>query len=956
MQPHKMDYQALPAEYRRFFDNVRHFISEDRLIIDPLRTLAYGTDASFYRLNPKMVIKARSLEEVSGLLKLAGAEKIPVTFRTAGTSLSGQAVSDSVLVLLAGGWRGFKILNEGHRIALEPGVIGASANQFLARYGRKIGPDPASIATAMIGGIAANNASGMCCGTSENSYKTVESMKVILADGSLLDTGDPSSRDRFMQTHATLLAELTKIREEILRDPELENRIREKYRIKNTTGYGLNSLVDYADPIDILLHLMIGSEGTLGFIAEITYRTVVEHVHKASALVIFPDIHRAGIATQMLARSKKASAVEMMDRASLRSVENKKGMPAILKTLSESAAALLVETRAGSQAELDDQIRFLEALLSEVETVSPVQFTAVKAEYETFWDIRRGLFPAVGAARKTGTTVVIEDVAFKIEQFADATVDLQNLLRKHGYHEGIIFGHALDGNVHFVFTQNFDEPTEVTRYQAFMDEVTELVVKKYDGALKAEHGTGRNIAPFVEAEWGTKAHGLMKRIKRAFDPDGILNPGVIITEKPNSHLDNLKALPAAHEIVDKCIECGFCEPKCPSKELTLSPRQRTVLQREISALKRSLGRSGENPDRLKRLEDDYEYMGNDTCATCGLCATSCPVGIDTGKFTKHLRAEQKSPIEKGRAQFLADHYSLFVRGARTALTAASFARAVLGSSGLKLVSDGLHATVGTPQWIPEIPKKPKLPSFRDTSYGFAQKVVYFPSCISRSMGPAASDPDQRSIPDVTLSVLKKAGFDVIFPQSLGKLCCGLTFDSKGFPEQAAQKLKELETELLACSENGRYPILSDTSPCTYRMKGGLDPRLKLYDTVEFAFEFLLKSLELHPVDETIAVHVTCSSTKLGLAEKFKAVAQACAKNVVMPTDVGCCGFAGDKGFTHPELNESALRSLKASVSKPECACSSGYSNSRGCEVGLSHHSGIPYQSIMYLLDRASVRQ
>ena len=648
----RRDYFALPERYRVFWDQAAEFIPPVNLACDPFQTLTFGTDASFYRLVPKIVVQVRTRQEVSRLLGIAAQLRLPVTFRAAGTSLSGQAGSDSILLVLAGGWRAHAIHDGGGKITLEPGIIGAQANALLARYGRKIGPDPASIASCMIGVSAANNASGMCCGTSQNSYQTVDSMRVILWDGTLVDTADPQSRLQLIERHPQLVNGLTAIRDEIAADPELAERIRQKYRIKNTTGYALNSFVDFHDPIDILLHLMIGSEGTLGFIAEITYRTVPDHRYKASTLVIFPDIANASRGIQRL-KAGPVAAAEMMDRASLRSVEDKPGMPPYLKALGSDACALLIETRAADPDSLSRQIPEIKELLAPIPALFPVEFTDQRVEYERLWDVRRGLFPAVGAARRVGTTVVIEDVAFPIHHLADATVELQKLLQRHGYSEGIIFGHALDGNLHFVFTQDFGTPEEVLRYERFVG----------DGSLKGEHGTGRNMAPFVELEWGAKAYRLMKRIKSLFDPLELLNPGVLINDNRRIHLENLKPLPAAHQIIDKCIECGFCEVRCPSREITTTPRQRIVIRREIARL----AANGSDRRRLRRLERDYRYLGDETCATDSLCATACPVSIDTGKYTKYFRAQRHGRASSAVARALSSHYGKAHAALRTGL-------------------------------------------------------------------------------------------------------------------------------------------------------------------------------------------------------------------------------------------------------------------------------------------------
>ncbi|GAD62361.1 D-lactate dehydrogenase [Aquipseudomonas alcaligenes] len=574
---------SLPAA---FLADVHRLIPRERLFDDPLSTLAFGTDASFYRLIPQLVVRVESETEVVRLLELASAQRVPVTFRAAGTSLSGQAISDSVLIVLGDSWNGRDIRANGAQIRLQPGVIGAQANAWLAPLGRKIGPDPASINAAKIGGIVANNSSGMCCGTAQNSYKTLAGLRVVLADGSVLDSEDPVSIAAFRQSHRVLLDTLAELGRQTRANTALADKIRHKYRLKNTTGFSLNALVDFDEPIDILNHLMVGSEGTLGFISAVTYDTVPEHPHKASALIVFPTVESCCQAVPLL-KQQPVSAVELLDRRSLRSVENMQGMPEWVRSLSSGACALLIESRAATQSLLHEQIGRIMASIAHFPVEKQVDFSEDPAVYNQLWKIRKETFPAVGAVRQTGTTVIIEDVTFPVERLAEGVNRLIELLEKHRYDEAILFGHALEGNLHFVFTQGFDDPVQVARYEAFMQDVAQLVAVEFGGALKAEHGTGRNMAPFVELEWGSEAYQLMWTIKRLFDPQGILNPDVVLSEDPQIHLKHLKPLPAADEIVDKCIECGFCEPVCPSKGLTLTPRQRIVIWRDIQARKRA---------------------------------------------------------------------------------------------------------------------------------------------------------------------------------------------------------------------------------------------------------------------------------------------------------------------------------------------------------------------------------
>jgi D-lactate dehydrogenase len=784
----------------------------------------------------------------------------------------------------------------------------------------------------------------MCCGTAQNSYHSLAGMRLVLADGSVLDTEDPLSITRFFASHADLLEALAELGRQTRANSALAAKIRHKYRLKNTTGLSLNALVDYDQPIDILSHLLVGSEGTLGFISAVTYNTVPDHPHKASALLVFPDVESCCRAVTLL-KQQPVSAVELLDRRSLRSVQDKPGMPEWVKGLSDSACALLIESRAASQSLLHEQLQLIMAAIAHFPLEKQVDFSEDPVVYNLLWKIRKDTFPAVGAVRQTGTTVIIEDVTFPIEQLAEGVNRLLALFDKHGYDEAIIFGHALEGNLHFVFTQAFETPEQIARYEAFMQDVAQLVAVEFGGSLKAEHGTGRNMAPFVELEWGADAYQLMWQIKRLLDPQGILNPDVILSEDRDIHLKNLKPLPAADAIIDKCIECGFCEPVCPSKGLTLSPRQRIVIWRDIQAKKRA-------GIDTRELEAAYQYQGIDTCAATGLCAQRCPVGINTGDLVRQLRGRDAN--NQRSADWLANNFRRAMQGTRVMLHVANGARRLMGAPLLSRTSAALSKVSQgrVPQWTPAMPQPVQrlhLP-MTNADADARPRVVYLAACVSRAMGPAATDSEQIPLLDKTRALLEKGGFQVVFPAELDNLCCGQPFASKGYSEQADRKKQELIDALLKASRGGLDPIYCDTSPCTLRLiQDGLDARLKLHDPVKFIREQLLDRLDITPQDKPVAVHVTCSTQHLGEAQGLIDIVRRCTSEVVIPEGIQCCGFAGDKGFTTPELNGHALRSLKSAV----LYCEEGISTSRTCEIGLSQHGGIDYHGLVYLLDRVS---
>ena len=824
----------------------------------------------------------------------------------------------------------------------------------------------------MVGGIVMNNASGMNCGTHANSDKVLLSARIILPDGTLLDTGDSVSRAAFEVTHRDFIRRICTLRDEVRADEKLAERIRYKYSIKNVTGLNLLPFVRFDDPFDIITHLMVGSEGTLAFLSQVTMQTEYDYPFKASAMLYFKTIKdacRAVVAMKKLTDSNGewiVKGAELLDWKSLASVSDPiflkyKGevcsspLPGVEPGDETGLTAVLTETKARSAEELKRNISGIECCLSDFQTYTPVRFTDKPEEYSQYWAIRSGIFPSVGGTRKPGTTCLIEDVAFHIEDLPEATAELQQLIARHGYEDACIYGHALEGNYHFILNQSFSSDAEVKRYEDLMNDVKTLVVDRYDGSLKAEHGTGRNMAPFVRYEWGDAAYEVMKAVKKLFDPKGLLNPGVIFNDDPKCHIKNFKPLPlipldteSPVAKVNRCIECGFCEVNCLSCGFTLSSRQRIVLQREIARLRQN----GEDPERLSLLEKQYRYPGNQTCAGDGLCSMSCPMGINTGDLTHVIRQEEIPQGSFGYkiGNFAANHFAGIKSTLRPVLGLADFGHSVLGTKAMSSITKGMHNAFGIPLWTPAMPKAFKINSQLSTPAPRQNKVVYFPSCINQTMGLPKKSPVEQALVSKMIALLQKGGYEVIFPKNMEKLCCGTIWESKGMLDIADRKTAELEAALWEASEQGRYPVLCDQSPCLHRMRETIR-RMKLYEPAEFIYTFLRDKLVFTPIDRPVAIHITCSMRKMGLADTIIALARLCSTKVIVPEEVGCCGFAGDRGFTYPELNAYALRKLRPQIEA--AGVSIGYSNSRTCEIGLTTNSGIPYVSIAYLVDQCT---
>ena len=714
---------------------------------------------------------------------------------------------------------------------------------------------------------------------------------------------------------------------------------------------------------------MVGSEGTLAFLSQVTMKTEYDYPCKASAMLYFKTIKdacRAVVAMKKLTDNNGGWIVkgaELLDWKSLASVSDpiflkyrgeicSSPLPGIEPGDETGLTAVLTETKACTDEELKRNIGAIEHCLSHFRTYTPVRFTDKPEEYSQYWAIRSGIFPSVGGTRKPGTTCLIEDVAFHIEDLPEATAELQQLIARHGYEDACIYGHALEGNYHFILNQSFGSDAEVKRYEELMNDVKTLVVDKYDGSLKAEHGTGRNMAPFVRYEWGDSAYEVMKAVKKLFDPQGLLNPGVIFNDDPKCHIKNFKPLPlipldakSPAAKVNRCIECGFCEVNCLSCGFTLSSRQRIVLQREIARLRQN----GDAPERLALLEKQYLYPGNRTCAGDGLCSMSCPMGINTGDLTHIIRQEELPQGSLGykAGNFAANHFAGIKSALRPILGLADLGHSILGTKAMSSITKGMHNALGIPLWTPAMPKPYK---FKPKELKAGNKVVYFPSCINQTMGLPKKSPVEQPLVNKMIALLQKGGYEVIFPKNMEKLCCGTIWESKGMLDIANRKTTELEAALWEASEEGKYPVLCDQSPCLHRMRSTIQ-KMKLYEPAEFIYTFLRDKLSFTPIDRPIAVHITCSMRKMGLADTIIALARLCSTKVIVPEEVGCCGFAGDRGFTHPELNAYALRKLRPQIEAAGIGI--GYSNSRTCEIGLTTNSGIPYVSIAYLVDQCT---
>jgi D-lactate dehydrogenase len=946
-----------PAGLRR---DLEELLGPERVLHRVLDLVRYASDASLYRLLPQVVVLARDEHDVARVLGYGRRAGIPVTLRAGGTSLNGQAQGGGILIDVRRHFRGIRVEADGARVRVRPGTVLGHVNRALARHQRRVGPDPASTDYATVGGVIANNSGGMRCGVTQDAYSTLRSLTFVLASGTTIDSADDDAAERFARHEPELARGLAEIRDEIRADADLVARIRRKFQIKNTTGYRLCAFLDADEPVKIFEKLLVGSEGTLAFVAEAVLDTVPHGRLTSTALLFFADIDAAvAPVTELVAAG--AGAVELMVNPTLIAAAYAlPGIPQAWRELPPEGASLLVELRSSDADELAELEVRARAALEGVTLSEPARFTRDAEETETFWRVREGMQGIVGAMRTQGTSLVIEDVCVPPARIAESARDIQALLGKHGFLQGVA-GHASAGNLHFLLTPALADPADRARYEAFMADLVELIVDRYDGSLKAEHGTGRNMAPYVEHEWGTKATELMWRIKRLADPEGVLNPDVVLSTDPEVHLRHLKSTPAIEDIANAnaCIECGFCEPVCPSRDLTTTPRQRIVLRREMA-------RQPAGSAVQRALVEQYAYDGIETCAVDGSCRLACPVGIDTGKLVKDLRRREHSAAAQRAGVRVAHRFAAAERAARGALRAGGAVARVTGDPALGAVTGAVRRLAGqelVPRWTSAVPRA--APARLPATQRAGAAAVYMPACINRIFGLSRhADPDSvpLTVAQALVEVSRRAGQPVWIPPDVPGHCCATPWSSKGLSDGHAVMSARVADALWRWTDGGELPVVIDANSCAQglaeEVPGALDEQrreqlagIEVIDSVRWAQEHLLAGLEVHRRLGAVAVHATCSARHLALVPQLTELVAAVADEAIVPLSGGCCGFAGDRGLLHPELTAAATRLEAAELQGRELdACASA---NRTCEIGLEQATGRPWTSVIQLLERAT---
>ncbi len=936
-----------PIAADALLEDLRTWCGRDAVVDSELEHRALAHDASHYLLQPAAVVRPRSAADMGNLFRAVSRHGLGLTFRSGGTSLSGQAVTDQVLVDVRRNFRAVEVLDGGRRVRVQPGATVRQVNARLAPHGHKLGPDPASEAACTIGGVVANNSSGMACGTRANTYRTLESMVVVLPSGTTVDTAAPDADARLRALEPALHEGLLRLRERVRADPASVRTIEQQFSMKNTMGYGLNSFLDHDEPVRILEHLLIGSEGTLGFVAEAVFRTVPILPFASTGLLVFPDLASATRTVPALVGTRSAT-VELLDATSLK-VSQRTGLaPAqIMDVDVDEHAALLVEYQGATPEEERELSSAAGELFRSLDLAAPAALTDDPAARAALWTVRKGLYTTVAGNRPSGSNALLEDVVVPVPELGETCEQLTALFDAHGYRDSVIFGHAKDGNVHFMLNEHFDRPDRLARYERFTQDMVALVLE-HRGSLKAEHGTGRNMAPFVRRQYGDELYDVMVQLKRLVDPAGLLNPGVLLNEDPAVYVRDLKTVPAVEQEVDRCVECGYCEPVCPSKDLTLTPRQRIVGRREIAAAE-------ERGDAAlaARLRAEYDYEGLQTCAVDGMCVTACPVLINTGDLVRRLRAEDHSRVADAGWGLAARAWGATTTGAGLGLTAAKALPAVLPAAATAVARVALGAE-HVPQYKDQLPGGgPARPRRQDPG----AEAVFFPACINTMFGPPGGEGLTAS--QAFLALCDRAGVRVTVPEGVGSLCCGTPWKSKGLPSGWATISERTLAALWEASGQGALPVVCDAASCTEGLETMAERAaasseyhaLRFVDAVEFVADRVLGKLRVSRPVGSMALHPTCSSVHLGVTGAFEAIARAISDDVVVPTAWGCCAYAGDRGMLHPEFTASATAAEAQEVNQRRFDAYA--SLNRTCEQGMTEATGHAYRHVLEHLEAAT---
>jgi len=903
---------------------------EGEVRFDKYSRILYSTDASIYQIEPLGVVLPRHRGDAVELVRFAARHHLPVLARGGGTSLAGQAVGEAIHLDFTKYMRRILELNVEERwVRIEPGVIQDELNQFLKPYGLGLGPDTSSSSRVALGGMIGNNSAGSHSILYGKMLDHVIELRLVLADGSEAVFGPVGAQE--LERRAAGETFESRLYREVLRiGRQYEEEIRRRYPklIRRVSGYNLDEFVPNGDVFGVgysskpgpfnLSRAIVGSEGTLAIVTEAKIGLVPLPKATGVGVINFATLIEAVEAAPELVRLEPA-AVELMDKRVLdgarRAGRSSQGLEFADP---EAEGNVVVEFFGETEDEVRSRLAALKQLVERRRIGYGHVFLTDPAAQQAVWNVRKeamGLLMGVVGDRKP--IAFVEDPAVPIEEYPSFLRGFERILREYGA-EGGYYGHASVGCLHIRPLIDIKDPAEVAKMRRIAEEVFELVVA-HGGSMSGEHGDGLARGKFNERLFGPTIYQAFLELKRAFDPDNILNPGKVVrcpqmTEhlrypsgyriRPLETYFDYSAQGGFSGAIEMCNGNGACRKTlsgvmCPSYMATLEEEHST--RGRANALRAALG--GLLPPEEFTSRRMYEIL--DLCLACKGCKRECPSNVDVAKlkseFLAHYWKRHGTPL---RVRLLARIGALNRWGSRVA-PLANFA---LGSAPARWA---MEVALG-------IDRRRRLPSFARTDFetwfrrrtrpasGERGRVVLFHDCFITynypEVGRAATE------------LLEHAGFEVTLVKHA---CCGRPAISKGLLGEARRLARENLAALRPWVDQG-VPILGCEPSCLLTFRDEYpelvpgDEARRLAQTAWLVDEFLVSqgdlTVRLDGGGRTVLLHGHChQKAHVGTGATMRLLRAAGLE--VREIDAGCCGMAGSFGFEkeHYALSEAIAR-------------------------------------------------